>query len=376
MTKGIEIYRTKTTTRAFGSPSRYYQGKGELNMLGKYIAEFGNTAAIIIDGFLYETMRTTLEGILSNDLNVGFYSFGGECSDKEIDSFTNYAADMKAEVIVGIGGGKTLDVAKAVSHKINAKLIICPSAASTDSPTSALSVVYTDEGVHSHCYYYKTNPDIVVVDSDVIKNAPVRLLVSGMGDAIATYFEAMSNEHSDSANYIGSGYRRTKLSLAISKLCYDIITEKGIHAKIEAENHICTEILEDVIEANILLSGLGFENTGCSVAHAIASGLSVLREADGYMHGEKVAYGVLVQHIVEGYNEADIMKLLDFYLAVGLPTHLIDMNVQPTMENVLAIAEKSIVDFGPVSKLITIEDLCACILSADLYATKIKEARI
>jgi len=374
MSKGIDIYRTQTSTRAFGSPSRYYQGKGEIDNIGKYIADLGSNASIIIDGYLFDEMKLKIQAILPKELEVGFFSFGGECSDKEIDSFVKYADEMNAEVIIGLGGGKTLDVAKAASHKINAKLIICPSAASTDAPTSALSVVYTEEGVHSHCYYFKTNPDIVLVDSNIIKNAPVRLLVSGMGDAIATYFETMSNEHSDSANYIGSGYRRTRLSLAVAELCYNIITEKGIHAKIEAENHICTDILEDVIEANILLSGLGFENAGCSIAHAIASGLSVLRDGDGYLHGEKVAYGVLVQHVLEGYSEEKLIKLIEFYLEIGLPTTLSDMNIVANLENVEAIAKKSIVDFGPISKFVTIDYLCACILSADKFAEKMKDA--
>lgn len=376
MEAGVEIYRTKTRTRAFGCPSRYYQGKGELLNLSKHTARFGEKVAIIVDSFLVEEMKKLIIPQYSNPENIGFFVFGGECSDSEINRFMIFAKEINANVIVGIGGGKTLDVAKAGANKLRIKLVICPSSASTDSPTSSLTVVYTEEGVHSHCYYHETNPDIVLVDSNIIKKAPVRLLVSGMGDALATYFEAQSNEQSDSANYIGDGYRRTKLSLAIAKLCYDIIIEKGIHAKLEAENNICSEILEDVIEANILLSGLGFENTGCSIAHAIASGLSMLREADSYLHGEKVGYGVLVQHIVEGRGEKEIRELLDFMNAIGLPTTLLDMNVEPNDKNILKIAEKSLIDFGPVSKLVFIDDLCEAIKSADMIANIMKGGKI
>jgi glycerol dehydrogenase len=367
MTEGIENSRTKTQTRAFGSPSRYYQGRGELKNIGVYITRLGEKAAVIIDGFLFESLSADITSSIDEGVEVDFFRFGGECSEKEIDGFSDFVHRKRANVVIGIGGGKTIDVAKAAAFKNDAKLIVCPSAASTDSATSSLSVVYTDEGVHSHCRYYKTNPDIVLVDTDIIRKAPVRLLVSGMGDAIATYYEAMSNVRSDSANYIGTGYRRTRMSIAVAELCLELIRENGRHAVREAENGICTDILEDVIEANILLSGLGFENTGCSVAHAIASGLSVIKDADSYLHGEKVAFGTLVQLFAEGYSFVEREELCRLLVDLGLPVTLGDLHVGKDETTIRAIAEKSILDFGPVSKLMDVEDLCQCIISASVY---------
>lgn len=106
-----------------------------------------------------------------------------------------------------------------------------------------------------------------------------------------------------------------------------------------------------------------------------AAGLTVVEEAHGFMHGEKVAFGVLVQHIVEGYSNTELNLLLDFYSTVGLPTRLRDMNVPMDEATIRAIAEKSIIDFGPVSKLITVEDLCAYILSTDSYAAHYFEGK-
>lgn len=375
MTKGIEVYRTHTQTRAFGCPSRYYQGRGELRKLAPYIAQLGDTAAVIIDGFLFESLSTEIKSTIDRAVEIDFYRFGGECSEKEIRSFSEFARQREANVVIGIGGGKTLDIAKAAAFKNDTRLIVCPSAASTDSATSSLSVVYTDEGVHSHCYYHKSNPDIVLVDTDIIRKAPVRLLVSGMGDAIATYYEAMSNEKSDSANYIGTGYRRTRMSIAVAELCLKLIKENGRHAVQEAENGICTDILEDVIEANILLSGLGFENAGCSVAHAIASGLSIIRDTDSYLHGEKVAFGTLVQLIVDGYPLVETEELCRLLVDLGLPVTLEELHVGKDEATIRAIAEKSIVDFGPVSKLMDVEDVCQCIISASVFGERFVEKK-
>lgn len=72
-------------------------------------------------------------------------------------------------------------------------VIICPTVASTDAPCSALSVVYTDEGVFQEYLFLKRNPDVVLVDTAVIAASPLRLTVAGMGDALATYFEVRAH---------------------------------------------------------------------------------------------------------------------------------------------------------------------------------------
>ena len=241
-----------TQTRAFASPGKYIQGPGELERLDKYTNVYGNQVSIVIDGFLYKNIKATLNDRYSCDNIVKYIEFGGECSLSEITRIKTESEGISPNVIVGIGGGKTLDTAKAVAHLLSVPVIVVPTSASTDAPTSAFSVIYTDEGVHSDCMYYKRNPDIVLVDTDIIMKAPVRLLVSGMGDALSTYFEAEANRTSDTANYVGEGYRRTKLGLVLAKHCYKTLLASGVHAKNAMENGCRTEALEDIIEANIL----------------------------------------------------------------------------------------------------------------------------
>jgi glycerol dehydrogenase len=332
----------KKRARGFASPGKYIQGPGELEKLKTYTSKYGKNVALLIDGYLYASLRARLSEHYREGSMVEFVEFGGECSTREINLFKAAAADISADVIVGIGGGKTLDTAKAAANTLSIPVIVVPTAASTDAPTSAMSIIYNDEGVHEDFYTYGSNPNIVLVDTEIIMNAPVRLFISGMGDALATYFEALANEASDTANYIGEGYRRTMLAMAVSKLCYETLITKGLQAKSDLDKGCCTEAVEDVIEANILLSGLGFENTGCAAAHGIHTGLTALPQSKPYFHGEKVAFGTICQLVLENKPPALLEEVLDFCLNVGLPVTLEDLGVEDKDENIKIITEKSI----------------------------------
>lgn len=318
---------------AFGSPSRYIQGPGELGRLPRHSLILGSRAFAVIDEFFFEGLTRQLTAEYQKN-NAVFTSvlYRGEITKSNIEEKTSMAQKSAAEVIIGIGGGKTLDTAKAVAARLRLPLIIIPTSASTDAPTSAMSIIYNDRHEHSDVYYYTKNPDLVLVDSEIIANAPVRFLVSGMGDAIATVFEARTTCRTNSPNYINqdSGpYRGTRTASAIAELCYRTILENGRMAKTANENHVVTEALEAVIEANILMSGLGFENVGCAASHAVHNGLSACPGGNKSLHGEKVAFGVLCQLAAENAPLETIRGLMDFYLDVGLPLTLEDLGIAP-----------------------------------------------
>lgn len=332
-----------TPSIAFGSPSRYIQGPGELYRLPRHSLALGGNAFAVIDEFFYETLNRELTELYrENRAAFTGVLYKGEITKSEIEEKVSLAQRSTAEVVIGIGGGKTLDTAKAVASRLHLPLIIVPTSASTDAPTSAMSIIYNDAHEHSDVYYYTKNPNLVLVDSRIIANAPVRFLVSGMGDAIATVFEARATCRTNSPNYINqdSGpYRGTRTASAIAELCYQTILENGRMAKIANENHVVTEALEAVIEANILMSGLGFENVGCSAAHAVHNGLSACPDGSKALHGEKVAFGVLCQLAAENAPRKMIRRLMRFYLDVGLPLTLEDLGITPgpdTYETVAA----------------------------------------
>ncbi|WHH60505.1 glycerol dehydrogenase [Petroclostridium sp. X23] len=335
------------TTRGFGSPGKYIQGPGEMDRLEQYTSAFGFNVVVLIDSYLFDTISERLRKVYEHTASkLHMEKFSGECTLKEIERITKTAEKCKSSVIVGIGGGKTQDTIKAAGAGLKIPIICVPTVASTDAPTSALSIIYTDEGVQTHCIYHKINPNVVLVDTEIIVKAPVRLLVSGMGDALSTYFEARANAESDTANYVGSGYRRTEAAMALARLCYEILIDEGLEAKLTAERGVITKALEDVIEANILLSGLGFENTGCAAGHAVNEGFALIPETHGFYHGEKVAFGTICQLILENRPKYEVEEVIKFCLSVGLPVTLQDLHIRPSFENLMIVANKVAMEGG------------------------------
>lgn len=361
--------------KVFQSPGKYIQGKGELSKLGEYISVYSNKAVLIIDGFIFDNYEEQIrQSCKIENLNIKYERFTGECSKVEIDRIINASNDMKDIVIVGIGGGKTLDTAKAVAYYTQSPVIIVPTMASTDAPCSALSVIYTQKGEFSEYLFLKSNPDMVIMDTDIIKNAPSRFLASGMGDALATYFEARATANSNS-NSIAGG-KATKTAIALAKLCYETLLEDGYKAKQAVENHVCTKAVENIIEANTLLSGVGFESGGLAAAHAIHNGLTAIEQTHKYFHGEKVAFGTLVQLVLENESLEEINKVLEFCESVGLPITLSDIGISEIKEEEIMNVAKLSCDVNETIHNMPFEVDCeqvyAAILAADSLGKNFK----
>lgn len=363
-----------STTRAFGSPLRYVQGQGEFGRLPLYTAPYGN-ACVIIDGFLYQDLNARLEkAYAESDAKFVSISFNGECCEEEVERIGKIARENGAAVIVGAGGGKTMDTAKICADEMGLPVIIAPSSASTDAPVSEIAVVYKPDGEYIGSRKMKKNADLVLVDTEIIVKAPRRLFVAGMGDALATWLEAQACECSDSPNYIGSGMRRCKAGMAIAKASWDILFEDGEKALMALDSGVVTEAFENVVEANTLLSGLGFLNTGLATAHGIHSGLTVLPETHKYLHGEKVAFGIVCQMVLENTSAETVDKVMRFMVAIGLPVTLADLGVAAEHDKVLAIAEKTA--NGPLIHqepfAVTTERVYGAIIAADALGRKYK----
>jgi len=199
--------------------------------------------------------------------------------------------------------------------------------------------LYSERGVFESVCYQKLNPAVVLVDTGIIARAPVRFLVAGMGDALATWFEAKSCSDTQSTNECGG--RSTLTGLNLARLCYDTLLRYGTTAKIDAERQIITPALEHIVEANILLSGIGFESGGLASAHAIHNGLTALEETHAYYHGEKVAFGVLAGLQLTNASPEESAAVFSFCEEVSLPTTLADIGLRDADKKRLVLAAES-----------------------------------
>lgn len=350
------------------SPSRYIQGKGEISNIYERVKGLGKNFFIIISKNLLNRLGNTIKRDFRNkNCSINFEIFNGECTKEEIDKLRANARAKGCDCIIGIGGGKSLDTSKAVSYYEKLPLVVIPTIASTDAPCSALSVIYTNDGEFDSYLFLPQNPNIVLVDTDVIANAPVRLLVSGMGDALATYFEARACKRSNALSCASGNI--TNAAMELAKLCYDTLQSDGLKAKLAVENHVCTKAVENIIEANTYLSGIGFESGGLAGAHAIHNGFTVLHECHNLYHGEKVAFGTLVQLVLENAPIEEIQEVIYFCMNLGLPTTLKDLNLQEATEDqimkVAAVASSEDDTIHNMPFPVTAKDVYEAIIGAD-----------
>lgn len=324
------------------SPLKYIQGKGELLHLSEYASALGEKGIYaVVDSYILEHYREEIESSFSDhSLKINLRKFGGESSQTEIDSIKNDLLDGNYDIIAGIGGGKTLDTAKAVGYYTDLPVMVIPTIASTDAPCSALSVIYTDSGEFERYLPLKNNPNIVLVDTEIITKAPSGLLIAGMGDALATYFEARACYRSHAQTMAGGECSISALALA--ERCYQTLLEDGLKAKYAIESRTISQAVENIIEANTYLSGIGFESGGLAAAHAIHNGMTVLKETHSTYHGEKVAFGTIVQLALENAPNEEIAEVILFCNQVGLPTNLHDLGVdEVTDDKIRKVAEAS-----------------------------------
>jgi glycerol dehydrogenase len=322
------------------APRRYVQGPGVLDEIGKYLAPLGHCALLVWDQLIADTFGKSISASLAaHNVEPMPFVFSGECDRGQIAKGIEMAKAQHADMVVGIGGGKAIDLAKAVAWDSGCKIVTVPTIASNDAPTSSFTVYYTPEGVMDGWAGWPANPDLVLVDSKVIANAPVRWLVSGMGDALTTWFEAEASFKSRHPVLAGGGATMTAMSLA--RLCYETLMTYGLDAKRDCELQIVTPAVEKVIEANTLLSGLGFESGGVCTAHAVGNGLTAYPECHSFTHGEKVAFGLASQLCMDDDIDVDERNaVFDFMISVGLPVTFEDLNLaNVTREKVFEMAE-------------------------------------
>ncbi len=374
--------------KAFICPTKYVQGEDELLNLGYFVKTFGDSALLIANPDDVTRVQAKLDAT-AEKFGVKFVlsNFRGQCSRQEVARLREVAKENNCACTIGLGGGKAIDTAKCVGQGDG--VIICPTIAATDAPTSHSAVLYTEDASFDDYAYFKQSPSVVLVDTTVISQAPTRFLVSGMGDALSTYFEARANVRSFSRvnASLPCGAREgvcapgmgTNAAFALATQCYKTLMADGRKAKQACDMNIVTPALENIIEANILLSGLGFESGGLAAAHGIVDGLTILPGTHKYMHGEEVAFGTLCHMMLENAPTEELDEVLNFCLDVGLPVCLADIGVESiSPEELRQVAEKASIPEESTHAMpfpVNAQTVAAAIVAADQIGRAYKRER-
>ncbi len=249
----------------------------------------------------------------------------GEITYGTVERMAGSCQDVPATVVVGLGGGKVLDSAKALSVRLGVPVITVPTIASNDSPTSSAIAMYDDTHALVSVDMMAANPRAVLVDTELIANAPLHFLRSGIGDAIAKVYEAEACAAGTGVTPLGT--RPLTIALAIGAACYRTLRDDAAQSLADCAEGQVSAAVERVVEAVVLMSGLAFENGGLSLAHSLTRGLMRVHGARDLLHGYHVAWGAVVQIQAEGRSETEVRDLADFLSSIGLPVCSSDLGL-------------------------------------------------
>jgi glycerol dehydrogenase-like iron-containing ADH family enzyme len=292
-------------------------GRSALSRLGKRPLVVGGDRALA-------AAMPFLSGALA-ELSFAIASYQKDCSESALVALNAAAESHHADFIIGVGGGKALDAAKLLAYQRQLPVATVPTSAATCAGWTALSNVYSDAGAFQYDVALPHCPEMILLDYDLVASAPQRTLVAGIGDAIAKWYEAsVSSGHSTHTMVIGAVQQ--------ARVLRDILLQKSVAA---LENPGGDDWRE-VVDASVLMAGVigGMGGAQCRTvaAHAVHNGLTHV-SAHGTLHGEKVAYGILVQLRLEEMGPGSALaatarqQLLKFYSDIGLPKSLADLGM-------------------------------------------------
>ncbi|WP_019240934.1 MULTISPECIES: iron-containing alcohol dehydrogenase family protein [Bacillus] len=356
-----------------GAPSEYILAEGALNLLEKKLLERGLKKVLVVTG---KKSWNAAEDYWPeiNKVHVSFFHYQGECSLTEIDKVANLVVKQNYEAIIGVGGGKVLDLAKAACNQTHKQAILIPTLASNCAPWTPLSVLYDDDGSFIRYDIYPVCSSLVLIEPNILLQAPIEMLVAGIGDTLAKWYEADVQMAT-----IANKPVALEISHYTAKQCKEVLVTYSKEALNAVENESLNEAFIKVVETIIVYAGMvgGFGDRYGRIAgaHAIHNGLTVLEETHHALHGDKVAYGILVQLVLEE-KWKEIEGLLPFYRELGLPYSLTQLGVKELSENIMAaIAKKATAPEESIHVMpigtITAGTVQTAIVSLEKYVSKI-----
>ena len=347
------------------APAKVIRGFQVLDTAVDALSRLGTRPLIIGGDRSLNVVQGYIQLLKSRKFNFETAFYSPDCSESSLEVLRSKAQTHKADVIIGVGGGKALDTGKLLAHQLQIPVVTIPTSAATCAAWTALSNVYSNEGAFLYDVTLDNCPDLLILDYDLIQSAPQNTLVAGIGDAIAKWYEAsVSSGHSEQTLIIAAVQQ--------ARVLRDILLQKSV-AALQSPG---SEVWREVVDATVLLAGVigGIGGAQCRTvaAHAVHNGLThVCRH--GSIHGEKVAYGILVQLRLEEMLQGNQLaaaarqQLLKFYAEIGLPQNLNDLGLANlTLKQLSMAAEFALLPESDIHRLpfkVTLEQLMAAMVS-------------
>jgi glycerol dehydrogenase len=358
------------------APGRVLRGEQCLAQSGEAIALLGKRPLIVGGDRTLERVQPYLQPVLQRQQLTGSQSsYSPDCAESSLARLREAVERHQADFIIGIGGGKALDTAKLLAHQCRLPIVTIPTSAATCAAWTALSNIYSETGAFQYDVALARCPDLLILDYSLIRTASQRTLVAGIGDAIAKWYEASVSSGSSTATL-------TIAAVQQARVLRDILFQKSAAALQNPDS----EDWREVVDATVLLAGaiggLGGANCRTVAAHAVHNGLTHIPAAHTALHGEKVAYGILVQlrleEMVQGNQLAASARqqLLQFYIEIGLPQTLEDLGLgNVSLAELRRAAEVACAPNSDIHRLpftVSPEELMAAMVSTTLQQSAVK----
>ncbi|MFS0862613.1 iron-containing alcohol dehydrogenase family protein [Fredinandcohnia sp. 179-A 10B2 NHS] len=327
------------TISVHGAPSEYIASVDILNQLERKLEERGIKRALVVTGEKSWQAAKPYFPELKNIL-TSRYTYGGECSLNEIESLCTLVNEQVYDAVIAVGGGKVLDLVKAVCHKTGRQSVLIPTLPSNCSAWTPISVLYDENGAFIRYDIFPISASLVLIEPRILLHAPLEMFVAGIGDTLAKWYEA---------DVQMAGIKDKPVVLQIShytaEQCKNLLLEHAREAIAGAKTGVLSEAFVNVTEAIIVLGGMvgGFGDKYGRIAgaHSIHNGLTAIDETHYALHGDKVAYGILVQLVLENKWD-EVEELLLFYREIGLPLSLSELGISNVTETTIqTIASKA-----------------------------------
>ncbi len=287
------------------TPSIYKSGPDVLEEFGEVVSLFANTnkkVLLIFSGKAKEKIGAQIyEQLKLKDILYKEEIFTGFPSERQAKEYTGIAEKEEVDVLIGLGGGRTMDVTKAAGTFAKRPVITVPTIAATCAAWAAVSILYTDEGDYDRGFMNPKSPVAILADTKVIAKAPIRYLKAGMADTLAKWYEpSYKDELCDVISAHGA------------KLAYDTIRNLSKKVLAQAEKDEADEDTIRIVDAIIYLAGFVGSFIGTKAFSGIAhpfyhNGRGVLGTRQK-LHGEVVAYGLVLQGAYEKKSYEELLE--------------------------------------------------------------------